>query len=196
MSWSKQTSHHHVPKKLRTDLSWWREFLPHWSGQKVLRSNDDLLWEDIGLFTDASGDLGAGGILGNRWWACGWSRDYQTNKNGIVRNLGLHSPVVSYPRQPPHHPQAAPFARTVSPYRPVSSRGPRPSRRNPSHSFRIGGATILAEAGYPDHIIKLAGRWKSDAFLHYIHRHEHILPQTAAVLAAFDINRLQHLHHH
>src|SRR5262249_23239288 len=29
------------------------------------------------------------------------------------------------------------------------------------HSFRIGGATILAAAGYPDHIIKLAGRWTS-----------------------------------
>ena len=57
------------------------------------------------------------------------------------------------------------------------------------HSFRIGGATILAEAGYPDHIIKLAGWWKSSTFLRYIHRHEHILPQMASILAAFELNR-------
>ena len=51
------------------------------------------------------------------------------------------------------------------------------------HSFRIGGATLLAAAGYPDHIIQLAGRWQSSTFLRYIRQHDHILPQTTAILA-------------
>jgi hypothetical protein len=52
------------------------------------------------------------------------------------------------------------------------------------HSFRIGGATLLAAAGYPDHIIKLAGRWQSDAFLVYVRQHHRLLPQTVAVAAS------------
>ena len=38
-----------------------------------------------------------------------------------------------------------------------------------SHSLRIGGATILAAAGLPNHYIQTMGRWKSLAFLAYIH---------------------------
>ena len=38
-----------------------------------------------------------------------------------------------------------------------------------SHSIRIGGATLLAAAGHPNHYIQQAGRWKSLAFLKYIH---------------------------
>lgn len=37
------------------------------------------------------------------------------------------------------------------------------------HSLRIGGATILAAAKYPNHYIQTLGRWKSLAFLSYIH---------------------------
>ena len=36
------------------------------------------------------------------------------------------------------------------------------------HSFRIGGATSLSNAGVPDHVIQLLGRWVSDSFLRYI----------------------------
>jgi site-specific recombinase XerD len=36
------------------------------------------------------------------------------------------------------------------------------------HSFRIGGATELARAGAPGHIIQKMGRWSSDAFKLYI----------------------------
>lgn len=52
------------------------------------------------------------------------------------------------------------------------------------HSFRIEGATLLAAAGYPDHIIKLAGRWQSDAFLVYIRSHHRLIPPTVAIAAS------------
>jgi hypothetical protein len=42
------------------------------------------------------------------------------------------------------------------------------STRYSSHSFRIGGASVLAAAGVPDYIILKIGRWKSLAFLDYI----------------------------
>ena len=35
------------------------------------------------------------------------------------------------------------------------------------HSFRKGGATSLHEAGHPDSLIKLMGRWASFAFATY-----------------------------
>ena len=38
-------------------------------------------------------------------------------------------------------------------------------------SLRAGGATALAEAGIPPHIIQAIGRWSSDAFQIYIRRH-------------------------
>jgi hypothetical protein len=36
------------------------------------------------------------------------------------------------------------------------------------HSFRKGGATSLHEAGHPDSLIKIMGRWSSFAFATYI----------------------------
>ena len=38
-----------------------------------------------------------------------------------------------------------------------------------THSCRLGGATLLAAAGHPNHYIQKAGRWESLAFLGYIH---------------------------
>lgn len=37
------------------------------------------------------------------------------------------------------------------------------------HSLRVGGASTLAAAGHPSHYIQKMGRWKSLAFLQYIH---------------------------
>ena len=37
-----------------------------------------------------------------------------------------------------------------------------------SHSFRIGGASYLAELGYSDAQIRERGRWDSDSFKKYI----------------------------
>ena len=36
------------------------------------------------------------------------------------------------------------------------------------HSFRIGAATAAASAGVPAHVIKMLGRWNSDAYMLYI----------------------------
>ena len=37
-----------------------------------------------------------------------------------------------------------------------------------AHSFRIGAATSCAQKGVPFDVIRRLGRWKSDAFIHYI----------------------------
>ena len=37
-----------------------------------------------------------------------------------------------------------------------------------THSIRIGGATILAAAGHPNHYIQGMGRWAGDTFMRYI----------------------------
>ena len=37
-----------------------------------------------------------------------------------------------------------------------------------THAMRVGGATTLAAAGMSGRAIKLAGRWRSDAYLVYI----------------------------
>ena len=42
-------------------------------------------------------------------------------------------------------------------------------------SLRAGGATALAEAGIPPHLIQAIGRWSSEAFQIYIRRHPVLL---------------------
>lgn len=43
------------------------------------------------------------------------------------------------------------------------------------HSLRAGGATALAQAGIPPHIIQAIGRWASDTFQIYIRQHPVLL---------------------
>ena len=50
----------------------------------------------------------------------------------------------------------------------LSNSGRDLSRYN-GHSFRIGAVTAAAQAGLPDSLIQTLGRWRSSAFLCYIH---------------------------
>ncbi|KAF8591603.1 hypothetical protein K439DRAFT_1626974 [Ramaria rubella] len=43
------------------------------------------------------------------------------------------------------------------------------------HSIRSGGATALALAGVPDSVIQAMGRWSSETFRIYVHKHPVLL---------------------
>ena len=51
------------------------------------------------------------------------------------------------------------------------------------HSFRIRAATAAAEAGLEDSVIRLLGRWNSDAFLRYVRTPRETLAGFTARLA-------------
>lgn len=58
------------------------------------------------------------------------------------------------------------------------------------HSFRKGGATSLHEAGHPDSLIKLMGRWASFAFASYVHT-----PLNMLVEAGRSLRKVEDLSH-
>ena len=76
------------------------------------------------------------------------------------------------------------------------------------HSFRKGGATSLHEAGHPDSLIKIMGRWASFAFATYIDTplhmmieagqslrkvvHQHVLTKPSS---SWDVSNLQLYRH-
>ena len=47
-----------------------------------------------------------------------------------------------------------------------------------THSFRRGGASALSDAGVEGHVIQILGRWKSDAYIHYIQMSDEFLTET------------------
>ena len=55
-----------------------------------------------------------------------------------------------------------------------------------THSFRRGGATALAAAGVPTHVIQVMGRWKSNAYARYIE-----IPDTFFIRANTDMANLE-----
>ena len=55
--------------------------------------------------------------------------------------------------------------------------------RYAGHSFRIGAATSAARAGIPAHLIKMLGRWESEAYLLYVRTPCQDLVQVSPLLA-------------
>ena len=71
----------HLKPGIVSDLRWWLDTIHTWDGTHLLSLPD---WRDLGLFTDASGHIGAGGLLGDRWWCLRWSVAYRDiNVNGV-----------------------------------------------------------------------------------------------------------------
>ena len=50
------------------------------------------------------------------------------------------------------------------------------------HSFRIGAATVAAQHGVQDSLIKTMGRWESAAYLCYIRTPKEVLRSVAATM--------------
>lgn len=51
------------------------------------------------------------------------------------------------------------------------------------HAFRIGGTSELLASGVPTDVVKVMGRWSSDAFLRYWRRLDRVIPLHAELLA-------------
>ena len=52
------------------------------------------------------------------------------------------------------------------------------------HSFRIGAASTAASRNVPSHMIKMLGRWSSDAYMLYIHQPRTRLAAISSIIAA------------
>lgn len=74
-------------------------------------------------------------------------------------------------------------ARFVEQVRSALTRAGIPLSGYSGHSFRIGAATTASQAGVPDSVIQLLGRWSSPAFLGYIRTPREHLAGYSAPLA-------------
>lgn len=61
------------------------------------------------------------------------------------------------------------------------------------HSMRVGGATVLATAHFPDYVIQNMGRWKSMEFLHYLHWNPNTMREAMVALVDPHIFKLSDL---
>jgi len=61
------------------------------------------------------------------------------------------------------------------------------------HSMRVGGATVLAAARFPDYVIQNMGRWKSLEFLHYLHWNPTTMGEAMSALVDPEIFKLRYL---
>lgn len=57
-----------------------------------------------------------------------------------------------------------------------------------THSFRIGAATTAAAAGLPSWLIKVLGRWRSDAYEKYIHLPQDTILRVPTTMATHHSN--------
>lgn len=77
-------SHHHI--KLRSgffkDLTMWQQFIHTWNGAGFFSFKFMGGLGLLTLHTDASGTLGYGGILGNKWFKGRWETHQQLTAPG------------------------------------------------------------------------------------------------------------------
>ena len=65
------------------DLIMWQQFIHTWNGAECFLSTSWMDSDSLTLHTDASGTLGYGGILGNKWFQGQWETHQQRNAAGI-----------------------------------------------------------------------------------------------------------------
>lgn len=77
--------HHHIKlsKGFFKDLTMWQQFIHTWNGAGFFLPTSWLDSDSFELHTDASGKLGYGGILGQKWFQGRWETHHQLNAPGI-----------------------------------------------------------------------------------------------------------------
>jgi len=85
-----------------------------------------------------------------------WSRESRTRNDDAFLTYNEGRDIVSY-------------SQVTTVVKKVASEFGFDPKHYHMHSLRIGGASTLAMAGKPSHYIQKMGRWKSLAFLQYIH---------------------------
>ena len=67
--------HHHIRLTVdaRSDMQWWLDFLPNWSGKSLILEDHWTPSTKMQLFTDASGTIGWGAYWSGKWLQGHWS---------------------------------------------------------------------------------------------------------------------------
>lgn len=65
------------------DLLTWQHFISHWNGAAFFLSTSWVDSHSLELYTDASGTLRFGGILGHRWFQGYWQSHQRLSQPGI-----------------------------------------------------------------------------------------------------------------
>ena len=75
-----------ITKEVREDLHMWAEFLANFNGRTIFMAEQWLSSTSLNLFTDASGTLGYGAVLGSSWFYGTWSQQW-VNQNITLLEL-------------------------------------------------------------------------------------------------------------
>ena len=75
-----------ITKEVREDLHMWAEFLANFNGRTIFMAEQWLSSTSLNLFTDASGTLGYGAVLGSSWFYGAWSQQW-VNQNITLLEL-------------------------------------------------------------------------------------------------------------